>query len=71
MYVFFFLLLYHFNFNHINGSLDTLDTFYKEKSRKRFNFRELIIAGMKLKKPVYNVGFCVTLFQNLFFSCFS
>lgn len=26
------LLLHRFNFNHLNGSLDLLDIFYKEKS---------------------------------------
>lgn len=47
MYVFFpfFLLLYCSNFNQINGSLDPLGIFYKEKSRKRFHFRELIFEA--------------------------
>lgn len=53
--MFFFILLYCFNFNHINGSLDPLDIFYEEKSRKRFDFRKLIIAGMMLKNPVYKM----------------
>lgn len=49
MYVFL-LLLCCFNFNHISGSLDPLDIFYMEKSRKRLNFGQLvtIIAGMNL-----------------------
>ena len=43
MYVYvFFLFLYCSNFNRINGSLDPLDIFYKEKSRKRFHLKKYL-----------------------------
>lgn len=49
MYVFL-LLLCCFNFNYISDSLDQLDIFHKEKSRKGPNFGQLvtIIAGTNL-----------------------
>ena len=41
----------------------------REKSRKRFNFKQLLTDYCRdeaCKNKVYDVRFCVTLFQNLF-----
>lgn len=34
VYMYFFLLQYYFNFNHMNDSLAPLDIFYKDKKQK-------------------------------------
>lgn len=63
------LLLCCFDCNHVNGSLDPRTYSVRKKSRKRFNFRQLLTDYFRdeaCKNTVYNVCFCVTLFQNLF-----
>lgn len=50
--MYFFLLQYYFNFNHMNDSLAPLDIFYKDKKQKDLISDNwvLITAEMKLKK---------------------